>query len=210
MQHTTILPPLPNASTVRQQNYAVLPLPAPYDALLGKLPRTAQFSLLLYGENGTGKSTLSLRLAELFARITNKRVLYNGNEEPVETGTLKLRLDMLGIHDRRIDFLDSKIFADLEAYLKSGQYAYAFVDSVNNYDVPDTRVLQLQYDFPAISFVFLSQMNKSGQSRASETLKHLVSAVYRTQKDTEAGVRSVHLEKSRYGATMREMVIFQG
>jgi len=59
----TTLPPLPNAANVRHQNYVLLPLPEPYSELLGKLPRTSQFSIMLYGKNGTGKSTFSLKLA---------------------------------------------------------------------------------------------------------------------------------------------------
>lgn len=204
----TTLPPLPNAGNVRQQNYVLLPLPEPYSDLLGKLPRTAQFSIMLYGKNGTGKSTFSLRLAELFARLTNKRILYNGNEEPVKSGTLKLRLDMLGIQDTRIEFLDSPIAADLIAYLETGDYPFCFVDSVNNFDVPDTEILNLQYRFLNVSFVFLSQVNKAGKAKANESLQHMVDAVYLTRKNIKTGERTVHLEKSRYGATMREMTIF--
>lgn len=214
MKHHNLLPPtvvpaLPDANLVRQQNYPSLPLPAPYDKFLGNLPRTAQFTMLLYGAGGTGKSTLSLKLADLFAKQNNARVLYNANEEPIATGTLKLRLDLLNINDKRIEFLDTALFSAVLQYLKTGRYKYCFIDSVNNFDVPDTDVLQLQYLFPEVSFVFLSQVNKSGKAKSDEELKHLVYAVYKTERDMKTGVRRAILEKSRYGATMREMTIFQ-
>lgn len=203
----TTLPTLPTAGQVRQQHYAILPLPEPYAALLGKLPRIKQFSILIFGKKGTRKSTFSLRLAELFSSLTNKRTLYNTNEEPVGKGTLTLRLQTLGIHDNRIQFLSSRIFVELVAYLETGDYAYCFVDSVNNFDVPDIELLNLQYRFPSVSFVFVSQVNKSGIAKANETLLHMVDAVYQIKKNIKTNKSTVYLEKDRYGATLFEMNI---
>jgi predicted ATP-dependent serine protease len=201
----TTLPPLPNAGSVRQQHFAIMPLPEPYAALLGKLPRIEQFSILIFGKKGTRKSRLALKLAQLFTSLTNKRLLYNTNEEPAGKGTLTLRLQTLGIHDNRIEFLNSQISVDLVSYLETGNYAYCFVDSINNLDVPDTDILNLQYRFPHVSFVFISQVNKSGNAKANEALQHMVDGVYQIKKNPKTGESTIHVEKTRYEATMLEI-----
>lgn len=201
------LPPLPSAASVVKMPYRALSLPSPYGEFFGKLPRDKQFSIFIYGENGTGKSSLSMRLAETLVRATGKNILYNGNEEPLETGSLTLRLKLLNIRDPRIKLLDTEDFNVLLSYLSTGDYAYCFIDSFNNLNIPQIEVLNMLQYYPNVSFVILGQVDKSGKHKGSEDWKHMLYAVYRTEK--KDGVRTAYLEKSRYGATLRELEIFR-
>jgi len=206
---TTFLPELPSAATVRQSNYLSIPLPSPYAELLGKLPRQVQFSMMIYGEPGSGKSSLSLKIANVLAKATNKYVLYNANEEPLESGSINLRLNMLNINDTRIKILDARDFDILQMHLRTGKYKFCVIDSLNNFEgVSDMDVLNLMQEFPNVSFIFLSMVDKQNKAKATKTFEHLVFAVYFTE-NSKTGEAIVRLKKSRYGATLREMNIFE-
>jgi hypothetical protein len=127
------LPELPNAATIARQHFPILSLPSPFRELFGeKLPRPPhQWTMLMFGDTGSGKSSLALKFAKELAKTTGKYVLYNANQEPLESNSVNIRLKSLGIHDPRIHILDARNFHTLKLYLATGKYAYCFVDSLN-------------------------------------------------------------------------------
>lgn len=207
MQHLTHLPSL---ASVSQQPYPTLKLNAPYDEVLGKdLPRFLQWSILIIGSPGSGKSSLLLKLANQLVRNTGKNLLYNINEEPLKQGSVIARARDLKINDVRIKLYDGNDIDTLRQHLATGKYAYCFIDSMTNFrNASDEEVLKLKDEFPSVSFIFISMVDSYNKAKVSKNIEHLVYAVYRTSVDKKTGQCILRMQKSRYGAPRKDFDIF--
>jgi len=198
---------LPTAADLVKRSHAIMPLPEPYRSLFGDLPLKQQWTILLYGTPGSGKSTLSLQLADVVAKTLALPVLYCTNEESTQSNSLALRLRLAGIHNPRIEFCDSRSLHDVEQHLQRGRYSVCVIDSINNFYEPDIDVLRMSERFANVSFVFCGQIGKDRKLRSNAQWEHLVYAVYKTS--IEDGVHLVQVTKSRYNPRVRQAVLFQ-
>lgn len=201
---------LPSLSSIYQQPYPTLKLQSPYRELLGKdLPR-GQFSILIIGSPGSGKSSLLLKIANQLVRTTGKSLLYNINEEPIKQGSIIARARDLKINDPRIKLYDGNDVETLGEHLATGQYGYCFIDSMTNFPhATDAEIMELTQEFPNVSFIFISMVDEYNKAKVSKDIEHLVYAVYRTSVEKKTGRCIITMKKSRYGAERKTFDIFE-
>lgn len=173
---------------------------------LGHLPTHQQFNIQVVGARGDGKSTATLGLAKEFARHGD--VLYFAAEEKIMSGTLRIRAQYNQVRADNIFFCESRSVRVLESHLATGLYRFCFVDSVNMLEESDEAILPLMGKYPAISFIFISQVNAEGIARGSKLLGHAVDIVLRAKREGDDS-RWLITEKNRYGNTQDRFFIFK-
>ena len=127
------------------------------------------FSMLVYGESGNGKSTWSINLAEYLANNHGK-VLFNSSEEGLGE-TLKRKL--ANKNSQYLHLSECKNFEDLKTALpKKGTYRFLVIDSVNdmNLTVKDLKELKNADDKRAI--IFIMQATKGGEYKGDSAFRH--------------------------------------
>lgn len=118
---------------------------------------------------------------------------------------------------------------DLRAALSTGQYRFAFLDSVNMYDdYKDELVLPVLNEFPNVNFICIAQHTKDGKYRGSGKWKHKVDIHLQAQKEEAKEdqtridwqgkevhikegevMRILHNEKNRLSPKTKEFFIFK-
>jgi predicted ATP-dependent serine protease len=118
------------ANEILKARYDILKLSNNFRAILGNLPSNKQWTMLLHGIAGGGKSTYSLLFAKELSKFSN--VLYGNFEEAVgATLQAKLKLTKLD-NNKRIHFIEPNSEAEFWQLLDSGIYKYAVVDSLSH------------------------------------------------------------------------------
>ena len=170
-------------------------------------------SILLGGEPGIGKSTLTLQLAR---HIATQTVLYVAGEESAEQ--IKLRADRLGLDlattQQSIQILASSHLDDIIQALVETQPVFVIVDSVQTLFAAEAvsapgSPAQIKYcvfqitewcrqNYAAI--LLIAHVTKEGTIAGPKLLEHMVDVVLYFE-EAEAGLRVLRGYKNRYGST---------
>lgn len=192
---------------LRRMPYKAASLSPKWRAFLGAVPAEEQFSILLAGPSGTGKSTLCLQLAKEFSRLG--QVLYVCAEERAKTGTIRLRARLLKISSSKIWMHDTTRYDDLIEQLRTGKYKFCFIDSIQELDVEDEQIMEIIGMFPDVVFLFVAQVDWTEKhSRGSAKWRHKVDIRLWTAVDDETECRYAHNIKNRYAPQQRRMFLF--
>lgn len=126
------------------------------------------FTVMIYGKPKFGKSYLAVEFAGYLARNHGK-VLYVAREEGFDD-TLKQKLSEKNVAHSNLDVSD---------YLPENLqgYDFVFLDSVTRLELDPMDLDELERSYPAISFVYLFQTTKGGDSKGSNEFKHNVDVV---------------------------------
>lgn len=208
MQNTVTIK---TVADVMNTKFNGLKLTKEYRDFLGTPPADSQFTIALLGEPGSGKSVLALRLAKEFGRLNNGNTLYACAEEPTERGNTKKRAPLASITSNtpRLEFADVSKYEQLVEVLKTYQYKYVIIDSVNTFDVDDKHVAQIQKEFPAINFVYVVQLTKDRKSfRGFYDWEHNTDIPIRFNKRDD-GTRWAENIKSRMGNTEHLLYLYK-
>jgi DNA repair protein RadA/Sms len=175
--------------------------------------------LLLVGDPGVGKSTLSLLIAGNIARATGK-VLYVSGEESAEQ--MKLRADRLGVFPdslyvlsetnlelirRHIDELNPKL-----VIVDSIQTA--FVSSLRSTPGSPTQIKECALFLIKIAkrlnlpIIVVGQVTKDSQLAGPRVLEHLVDTVVYLEGNRGQSLRVGRVVKNRFGTT-EEVALFE-
>lgn len=124
------------------------------------------FSVLVSAPPKFGKSILCTDWAGYLARNHGK-VLYVAREEGLDD-TLKAKLKNVA-HPNLIvsDYLPDNL----------GDFEFVFLDSITRLRLSPFELNELKEKYPEVSFIFVSQVNKSGKARGSNEFAHDVDCI---------------------------------
>ena len=169
------------ANDILKERYDMLKLSAMFKSIMGNLPATKQWTMLLHGIAGGGKSTYSLLVAKELSNFGN--VLYGNFEEAIGcTLQAKLKLTKLE-NNRKIHFIEPNTEDEFWKLLNTKAYKYAVVDSLSHIAKQEKQVgvfWDKLKEHPNTSFIFICHALKSkdGKSetnyRGASTLEHIV------------------------------------
>ncbi len=168
--------------------------------------------LLLSGEPGIGKSTLT---ASITAKLAQKKlsILYVSGEE--SSTQLQARFKRMECNTNGINYLESKPIETLIATIKKEKPDVVVVDSVQTLSsiemdsAPGTPSLvryatSLLLEFSKknnISIILIGQVTKDGSVAGPKTLEHLVDVMISLEGDSNHIYRYLVSKKNRFGAT---------
>jgi len=169
------------ANEILKERYDTLKLSINFRNIMGNLPASKQWTMLLHGIAGGGKSTYSLLFAKELSKFGN--ILY-GNFEEAVGATLQAKLKLTKLeNNKRIHFLEPNTEAEFWQHLDNGIYKYAVVDSLSHIANQEKQVSifwEKTKKYPAVSFIFICHALKSKDGktetnyRGASTLGHIV------------------------------------
>ena len=173
--------PIIDANSILKEKYKFLRLSTGFGYIMGSLPSDLQWTMLLHGMAGGGKSTFALLLAKELTKFGN--VLYGNFEESVGA-TLQAKLKLTKLKDnRRIHFIEPNTEDEFWKLLDTKLYKYAIVDSLSHIASQEKQVSNFWdkvKEHPNISFIFICHALKSRDGktetnyRGTSTLGHIV------------------------------------
>lgn len=189
---------------------------------LGAVPADKQFSIALKGKPGSGKSTFVLKyLCEEFAK--HGKLLYFTAEENLFAGTIKRRLQKNKVTPHNKIFVSDKYFETLCEELRTGEYRFCVIDSINKLrskgdekPVLAKEVMQLidtNTEFPNVSFIFIVQLDAlmkraAGGAASQYDTDILIDCMY--DKNTEERWAEISNGKNRFNDENVKFVMKEG
>jgi DNA repair protein RadA/Sms len=175
--------------------------------------------LLLVGDPGVGKSTLSLVIAGNIARSTGK-VLYVSGEESAEQ--TKLRADRLGNFPDSLYVLSETNLELIRKHITNLQPKLVIIDSIQTAFLSSLRStpgsptqikectlflikIAKQSNLPII---LIGQVTKESQLAGPRVLEHLVDTVVYLEGNRSQSLRVGRVVKNRFGTT-EEVALFE-
>lgn len=170
--------------------------------------------ILLAGEPGVGKSTLSLHVLQELGNSKQKTLYIAGEESPEQ---IKHRADRLTLDQKHTDFVQETNIEAIEQYITANisNYSLVLVDSIQTlYSGNSTsstgsvsqvsectdKLVNLAKGY-GIPIVIIGHVTKSGNIAGPKILEHMVDTVLYFEGDKKYEYRLLRVEKNRYGST---------
>jgi len=167
--------------------------------------------VLLGGEPGVGKSTLSLQVCQQCAQ-TGKKVLYITAEE--SESQIKLRAQRLGAVDDLWVYAETNMQSIIDE-CEQLKPDIVLLDSIQVVQHPELNslegtVAQVRYCASALiswvknnnkSAIMIGHITKDGQIAGPKVLEHLVDVILYLEGDRHYHYRILRCQKNRYGST---------
>lgn len=174
---------------------------------------------LLGGEPGAGKSTLSLKIADVFAQAGEK-VLYASGEESV--GQIGIRAERMGITDDNIVLVHTSSLEEILGHIEKVKPGLFIVDSLQAVassaltgtlgSIQQSREAAHVLNQTAKSVdsraVLISQITKGGEFAGPETIQHVVDVLMLLEGAKDSPLKFLRTLKNRFGTT-DEVGLFQ-
>lgn len=179
--------------------------------------------LLIGGEPGIGKSTLTLQIANQIAQEKEKSVLYVSGEESIEQ--IKLRAERLGVNNQNIYLLAENQLENILIQIDMLKPNLVIIDSIqtiysDNLASSPGSVGQVRECTAEIlravkgqkqtktSVIVVGHITKFGAIAGPKTLEHIVDVVLYFEGDKFQQYRILRATKNRFGST-QEIGIFE-
>ena len=183
----------------------------------GFVPGTA---VLLAGDPGIGKSTLTLQAAHKYAQATGRAVLYVTGEESAEQ--VKLRAERLDCLSNELFVVAETMLDAIRNHIKELEPALCIIDSVQTlYDselpsapgsVGQVRECAAGIIMQAKSLnmpvILVGHVTKEGTVAGPRTLEHMVDTVLNFEGEKFQSFRLLRASKNRFGST-GELGVFE-
>jgi tRNA uridine 5-carbamoylmethylation protein Kti12 len=134
-----------------------------WSALLGKPAKN--FTMMIHGEPGGGKTTLLLKFAQYLAENFGKVIFISSEEFAATTLTSKVK-ELFNEFPPNLHFTESVKNYDLS------DYDFIVLDSVNDLGLSVADFKQLKQEYPTAAFILLLQHTKAGQFKGGKEWEH--------------------------------------
>lgn len=182
-----------------------LPLTGKLAPLLGSLPQDEQFTILLGGASGAGKSTAGLVLAGDLA--DHGAVLIATSEERLGSGTIGRRAHHADINPDLIDVAEVSSTDELRQILVEGDYSFVVIDSINELGIEAEEASLLFREFPDTSFVLVAQADATEKRTVGGARwRHICDVRLWCERD-EKGRRLIKNLKNRFGPKVDHIIL---
>jgi DNA repair protein RadA/Sms len=175
--------------------------------------------ILVSGEPGIGKSTLTISVCANIAK-TAQKVLYISGEE--SSGQISLRAKRLGINNENIFLVPEANLENILATLEKEKPDFVVIDSIqviSSPNIPGVAGSISQVRFCAESLINMAKKNgmplvivghvtKDGNLAGPKVLEHMVDAVLLIEGERHQNMRVVRSLKNRFGST-NEIGLFE-
>lgn len=175
--------------------------------------------VLFSGKAGSGKSTLSLTIADKFAKQGNKILYSSGEESEQQIGK---RAERLNIDNDNILIVNETNLEKILGYIDEEQPDLVIVDSLQTLASSeiDGSMGSIQQSKEAahslttlakkqqIKMILVSQLVKSGETAGSTQINHIVDCILNLESDNDTPLKFLRSSKNRFGAT-DEVGVFQ-
>lgn len=174
--------------------------------------------ILLGGDPGIGKSTLSLQISSNICN--NEKVLYVSGEESLQQ--IRMRAERLGIQNKEIILLTETCFENIEEMVEDIAPSFLVVDSIQTLytevlngapgSVGQVREVAAQLQrlskSKEIATLLIGHVTKYGVIAGPKTLEHIVDTVLYFEGDKSQQYRILRCVKNRFGST-NEIGVFE-
>ncbi|EKD92992.1 MAG: hypothetical protein ACD_28C00283G0001 [uncultured bacterium] len=175
--------------------------------------------ILLGGEPGIGKSTLTLQLCHQLTQ-QNKKVLYISGEESIQQ--IALRAQRLQIKSEKLLLANETLLESILVLIEQEKADFIIIDSIQVISSEDVSGLQgnvtqvrvctealMEYAKSSHTpLLIISHVTKEGNLAGPKTLEHLVDTVLYLEGDRQHDLRLLRSVKNRFGATS-EIGVFE-
>ncbi|MBR5850048.1 MAG: DNA repair protein RadA [Alistipes sp.] len=173
--------------------------------------------ILLGGEPGIGKSTLSLQLA---LADNHLKTLYVSGEESAEQ--IRMRADRIGIHNEQCLIYPETLLENITAQIVEQQPDLVVIDSIQTIyteaiessagsvsQIRECAATLLKYAKTSGTAIFIiGHITKDGTIAGPKILEHIVDVVLQFEGDSNNCYRILRGIKNRFGATF-EIGVFE-
>lgn len=163
--------------------------------LIGKPEKI--FSAVIWGLPKGGKSNFAIRFADYLQEFFG-RVLYIAAEEGASV-TLQNKIRDIG--GSRVTFRGTRDRGEIRNHLKSNDFDFVFIDSINNADIDNDFMEFLKKENPKKSFIAIAQATKSGNFKGDQALTHNCDFIIKVEK-------GIAYHQGRFGSSS-EVEIFK-
>jgi len=115
-----------SVKSMKEKKFHTLELDEFYAKLMGKPER--KFTMMCYGESGSGKSVFLMQFSNYFAKTFGKS-LYNSHEEGANQ-TIQDRINNFGIDASKLFIADAMTFDEMCTVIEKNYYRLVIIDSV--------------------------------------------------------------------------------
>gem|GEM_PF-970732 len=175
-----------NSEDFAKMHFDTLQLTGKFQRLIGT-PST-NFSAMVYGSPGSGKTTFCLMFADYLSKTLNKNVLFATIEEGLNHTFQEKLKRMKAIHPN----------LSIAEYLPDNlaPFDVIILDSVNTFGYDSKKLRSLRKANPNKIFIWIFQTTKNGVFRGSQEYQHDCDVVIAV-KD---GIATTENQKNRFGA----------
>lgn len=175
--------------------------------------------ILLGGEPGIGKSTLTLQLAAHLTKGNQKVLLISGEES---VSQIARRAERLKIKNENLFLLNETLLESILAALRAEKPDFAIIDSIQV--IASSEITGLQGGVTQVRacteelmtfakesgtpLLIISHVTKGGNLAGPKTLEHLVDTVLYLEGDRYHDLRLIRGVKNRFGST-NEVGLFE-
>ena len=159
------------------------------------------FHTMIWGGEGSGKSTFSIGFAKYLAKEIKQKVCYVAGEQLISS-TLQSII-------RRLDVVDEGLIFEPKLVQNYSDFDFVFIDSVTFLGLTHDDLKTLQENNPKTCFVYVMQALKDSSGYFGERkLGHLVDIKVRVEReDQKTSIASID-DKNRFGGTGSMVVWF--
>lgn len=153
-------------SELQRKQFKTLNFTGEWQKLIGKPEQN--FSIMIYGQSGHGKSHLGVRLSEYLANNFGN-VLFNSSEEGV---SLSLQEKLKNLNSDNFRISNFKDFESIKKHLKQSRSRFIVIDSVNHMSLTAEQVEELKKLDITRGFITIHQVTKNGEFKGNNEFLH--------------------------------------